>query len=46
MPTKLFTNVLHVDTMARINRTNQETADNLTNRRITRSMVRQGLGQL
>ncbi len=34
------------DTMARINRANQETADNLTNRRITRSMVRQGLAQL
>ncbi len=37
----------HVDTRTmRINRANQETADNLTNRRITLSMVRQGLAQL
>ncbi len=36
----------HVDTRITVNRANQETADNLTNRRITRSMVRQGLAQL
>ncbi len=37
----------HVDTRTmRINRANQETTDNLTNRRITGSMVRQDLVQL
>ncbi len=37
----------HVDTRTmRIKTANQETTDNLTNRRMTRSMVRQGLAQL
>ncbi len=35
-----------VDTRTTINRANQETADNLTNRHITWSMVWQGLAQL
>ncbi len=33
-------------TTRRINRTSQNTADNLKNRRVTRSMVRRGLAQL
>ncbi len=36
----------HVDTRTTINRANQETVNNLTNRRVTRSVVRQGLAQL